>query len=219
MGELIVSTDTNPTNSADPTVGTYAALIEAYEHFNVVLFDNQLSRPLLSIRNHGNADGYYSPRRFVDNTNHEQIVGEIAINPRRIADHPVQEVMSTLVHETVHHWQHCFGKPSRNGYHNRQWASMMKSIGLQPSSTGKPGGAETGQRMSDFIITGGRFDLACSELIARGFTLRWADITRERERQEVERPLAYTCPGCGEKVRGKPGLRIACVDCSALMIP
>jgi SprT-like family len=217
MSALIVSADTNPTSSTDPTVSTYNGLVEAFDFFNAMLFDNRLSRPLLSIRNHGDADGYYSPRRFGDITDREQTAGEIAINPRRIADRPLPEVTSTLVHEMCHHFQHCFGKPSRNGYHNKEFAATMIWAGLQPSSTGKPGGKETGQKMSDYIIPGGRFDLACGDLIARGFTLRWADITPERERPEVERPVTYTCPVCAVRVKGPADIRVRCDTCNALM--
>ena len=32
-----------------------------------------------------------------------------------------------------------FGKPSRNGYHNKEWADLMERVGLMPSDTGAPG--------------------------------------------------------------------------------
>ena len=60
------------------------------------------------------------------------------------------------MHEMVHVWQHAHGKPGARGYHNKEWAAKMKAIGLQPSSTGMVGGKETGQRMMDYIIPGGR---------------------------------------------------------------
>jgi hypothetical protein len=228
-GVGIVSTDTKSngaddpfvsTDTTDPTASTYTALSVAFDHFNLALFEGRLTRPLLTIRNHADAYGYYSPERFGDvTTEGAHTSDEIAINPRRIANRPVQEVLSTLVHEMVHQYQHCFGKASRNGYHNKQWVTFMKGVGLQPSSTGEPGGKETGQKVSHYIITGGRFDVACGALLARGFELRWADITRERERPEVvERPVSYVCPACGLKAKSKPDVRIACVDCAALMM-
>ena len=54
----------------------------------------------------------------------------------------------TLVHEMVHLEQQHFGEPSRNGYHNRQWAEWMQRIGLHPSDTGAVGGKRTGQRVA-----------------------------------------------------------------------
>jgi hypothetical protein len=58
--------------------------------------------------------------------------------------------LSTLVHEMVHVWQQHCGTPSKRGYHNKEWATKMKSVGPQPSSTGMVGGKETGQRMSHY---------------------------------------------------------------------
>ena len=59
---------------------------------------------------------------------------------------------STLVHEMCHLWQEDFGKPSRGGYHNRQWADKMIQVGLMPTDTGEPGGQLTGQRVTHYII-------------------------------------------------------------------
>jgi len=52
--------------------------------------------------------------------------------------------------------QHHFGKPS-GAYHNKEWAKMMHAVGLMPSNTGKPGGKQTGQTVSHYIVTGGPF--------------------------------------------------------------
>jgi len=74
----------------------------------------------------------------------------------------------------------------------------MKEIGLQPSHTGEPGGKETGQKVSHYIIEGGRFALAVSKLKAGGFALRWQ--SRGAEDTERQKKAAsktkYTCPGC-----------------------
>lgn len=65
---------------------------------------------------------------------------------------------STLVHEMCHLWQEDFGKPSRGGYHNRQWADKMIQVGLMPTDTGEPGGQLTGQRVTHYIIPDGKFE-------------------------------------------------------------
>jgi hypothetical protein len=41
---------------------------------------------------------------------------------------------------------------------------MMLAVGLIPSDTGKPGGKQTGQRMTHYIEPEGQFDRACREL-------------------------------------------------------
>src|SRR5262249_7332085 len=112
-------------------------------------------------------------------------------------------VISTLGHEMAHHWQHIFGKPSRNGYHNRQWAAKMEEIGLMPSDTGEPGGKKTGQRMSDYIIPGGPFEALCAQLIDRRLTIPWGEIAFDPPK--VVRSF-YTCPACKLTLPGKRGI-------------
>ena len=63
----------------------------------------------------------------------------------------------------THLEQHHFGQPSRNGYHNKQWAELMKSVGLFPSDTAQPGGKETGQRGGEIEGGKGSRQLARSE--------------------------------------------------------
>ena len=59
-------------------------------------------------------------------------------------------------------------KPPSGRYHDRQWAGKMKDIGLQP---GEPGGKETGQSVSHYIIAGGAYAKAFAKLAATGFQL------------------------------------------------
>jgi predicted SprT family Zn-dependent metalloprotease len=72
------------------------------------------------------------------------MVDELALNPDNFEDRTDEQIMSTLLHEMCHCWQYYFGEPSRGGYHNREWASKMKEVGLHPSDNEKPGGKETG---------------------------------------------------------------------------
>lgn len=99
---------------------------------------------------------------------------EIAINPTHMGSSRLYEVLQTLVHEMVHCWQHVYGKKPAKSYHDKQWAYKMMEIGLQPSTTGKPGGAITGVKMSDYIIEDGLFWRSCLRLISDGdFQLPW----------------------------------------------
>ncbi len=43
------------------------------------------------------------------------------------------------------------------------------------SSTGKPGGARTGDQMADYPIEGGRFLQACETLLTQEFKISWYD--------------------------------------------
>ena len=75
----------------------------------------------------------------------------------------------------VHCWQFAHGNPGRKNYHNKEWADKMEKIGLMPSSTGKPGGARTGQRMSDYVLPNKAFIKECEALVNGGFNIPWVD--------------------------------------------
>jgi predicted SprT family Zn-dependent metalloprotease len=117
--------------------------------------------------------GYFSAERWANSRGKR--THEIAMNPAYFARHKLIEVLQTLVHEQCHLWQCEFGKPSRAGYHNREWAARMESIGLMPSHNGAVNGRKTGQTMSDYPIKGGKFIQACKALIEQGYRLSWID--------------------------------------------
>ena len=125
-----------------------------------------------------------------------------------------KEILSTLVHEMTHVYQHVFGKPSRSGYHNSEWSDIMESIGLIASATGAPGGKRTGQRVSHYIAPGGAFDRACDNLLSNGFTLTWQSRkSGDADGKPKKDKVKYTCSGCGVNAWGKPGLHLICGEC------
>ncbi len=217
----------------NPTKKTYIGLNDVYDYFNDELFEGELPRCLITLQRSNRGSGYFSQERFRDATS-KAVTDEIALNPIFFQYQPTEEVLSTLVHEMCHLWQHHFGKPSRAGYHNREWAEKMIAIGLMPSDTGKPGGKQTGQRMGDYIIDDGPFERACAKLISeRGYKLPYWDRTIELilaeqgEAQQQHAPdnkpkrrkvtdknkVKYSCPGCRVNVWGRPALRLKCMAC------
>jgi len=136
-----------------PTAQNYAELQTAYDHFNQALFDGALPTCLITLQREKRTCGYFSSQRFADLDG--RTTDEIALNPAYFAVVPLVETMQTLVHEMAHLWQSHFGSPGRSRYHNGEWADKMEAIGLMPSSTGKPGGRRTGDRMADYAIEGG----------------------------------------------------------------
>ncbi len=157
----------------DPTNQIYQALLTAYDHFNRELFDSQLPPTLITVQRRANAMGYVSPKRWKNTAG--EFTDELAVNPEFFLGYPLLEVLQTLVHEQCHVFQGHFGKSGRRGYHNKEWGAKMESIGLMPSATGKPGGARTGERMSDYAIVDGLFYKSSVNLISSGFALPWLD--------------------------------------------
>ncbi|HHH0306414.1 TPA: SprT-like domain-containing protein, partial [Yersinia enterocolitica] len=166
------------------TERAYSELQQAFDFYNQRLFNGELPDCLITFQRGKNTMGYFSFRRFVAADGSGTMIDEIALNPEYFPSYPLIEVMQTLVHEQCHMWQFHFGNPSRKTYHNAQWAAKMESIGLMPSSTGHPGGAKVGQKINDYPIPGGRFQLVTLELFQGQFALSWFD----RYPVKVEQP-------------------------------
>lgn len=158
-----------------PTNQLYSALQLAYDHFNEELFESELPEVLFTNQRQNGVLGYFAPNRWGATENGSKC-HEIAINPAYVGRTTLIQLMQTMVHEMVHCWQQCFGKPSIRTYHNKQWSDKMISLGLMPSSTGQPGGAVVGQRMSDYPLAKGKFIYSCERLLRdKKFRLPWVD--------------------------------------------
>jgi hypothetical protein len=196
----------------------YITLAAAFDFFNRRLFQGQLPPAIITLQRKAGSHGYYSAGRF-EGRDHDRETDEIALNPGTFAGRSDRDILSTLLHEMVHHWQAHFGKPGRGRYHNEEWADKMESLGLVATHTGQPEGRRVGQRMTHYIVIEGPFDLACKELFAGGIRLEW----QSRE-WHTHRPRArssktkYTCPRCGLNAWAKPDANLNCGDCHRSML-
>ncbi|MER9586065.1 sprT domain-containing protein [Mesorhizobium sp. M0276] len=126
-------------------------------------------------------------------------------------------------HEMTHLWQHHFGKPSRAGYHNKEWAAKMHAIGLHPSDIGRPGGKETGQSCSHYIIERGPYARAFAELAGQSdfstlYIELWDDAeARKKRKAKSASKTRYTCPSCDQHAWAKLGAKLICGDCDEPM--
>jgi hypothetical protein len=178
-----------------PTIQQYGGLQDAYDYFNAKLFGGELSRCMIEFgRNEERTLGYFHAEQW------EGKAGKchtIALTPMWLR-RPIRDVFSTLVHEMCHLWQQDCGKPSRNGYHNKEWGDKMKAVGLHPSNTGKPGGRETGQQMTHYIVEGGPFDRAFARM-PKGIMLPWVGIVPGKREKKPRTPskVKYSVPSAG----------------------
>lgn len=132
-----------------------------FDYFNAELFENRLPKALITLQRKEGAGGFYAHQRYQKAEGGR--IDEIALNPSIFGRTSTMFLASILVHEMVHMEQAYFGKPGDNGFHNAEWGRMMKRVGLHPSTTGKPGGGETGTRVSHYVIPGGAFERAAAQ--------------------------------------------------------
>jgi hypothetical protein len=197
------------------TTAEYITLQTAYDFFNQELFAGKLPQCLITLQRKKGARGYFSPDRF-SGRGFEGKAHELALNPDCFVDRTDEEILSTLVHEQAHVWQQESGKPARKGYHNKEWASKMKDVGLYPSDTAQPDGKETGQKVSHYIIEGGVFSLAWAKLAKTGIKLSWESKGKAIVRTaKAESKVKYTCPNCEANAWAKPEANLLCGACSS----
>lgn len=203
-----------------PTRETYTALQDAFDYFNRNLFNSELPQVLIVLHRKKGAKGYFwadmwhSQETLSDILDDNKVVSEIALTPETL-NRSDKEILSTLVHEMVHLWQHTCGTPSRSAYHNKEWADMMEEIGLHPTHNGQWDGKPTGQKVTHLIVEAHRFDVAATTFLEDRKVIQWFGIqqgTKETKKNKV----LYTCQCVPVvKVWGKPGLAIACELCEA----
>jgi predicted SprT family Zn-dependent metalloprotease len=202
-----------------PTRHQYGELDTAYDHFNTTLFSGELPRCLITLQRKSKAAGFFHGNRFVT-WDGVEVTDEIALNPTLFRHLTVEDTLSTLVHEQAHLWQHHFGQPSRSGYHNREWANKMDSLGLMASDTGEPGGKRTGQRVTHWIQPDGPFARSCADLLETGFVLPYVQRTDDiKASKKAESKTKFTCRKCGSNAWGRPELEIICGVDKVVMTP
>ena len=203
----------------NPTTQTYTSLSTAYDFFNRELFSSALPPCLITMQRHKGAYGYFSGERFARSTDPKEITDEIALNPSHFTPRKADEVLSTLVHEMCHLWQHHYGKPPRKGYHDRQWAAKMHEIGLIPTATGEEGGKETGQRMTHLIDENGHFARTVARLLAEhpSILYHYRSGDDAARKKKAASKTKYTCPTCGLHAWAKPKAPLVCGTCQEPM--
>lgn len=208
-----------------PTSEIYSSFEQAFDYYNRHLFSNKLPRCVFTLQKKGQSFGFYVQLNYERQDGIE--CDEIALNPTYFRNQTLTYILANLVHNMVHLAQYHFGTAGRGRYHNREWAEWMKKIGLYPSDSGKPGGAETGDRMSHYVITDGAFEIITKTLIASGFAIPWGETpppitcstqsTDTHNASKSGKRVKYTCPICGLNAWAKHDALISCIQDNSKM--
>lgn len=129
-----------------PNIEQNEAYLALFDFLNDTLFNGDLQRPMLCLtRNHQIIGGYFSPERWEDSEGNK--LHELSINANHMANKDTIYLINVLAHEMVHLWQHQEGTPGREGYHNKEYATKAREIGLQTIDS------KTGKDVGDSITT------------------------------------------------------------------
>lgn len=200
------------------TPAEYSGLQAALDFFNKTLFAGRLPDNVFIVYTRkARSAGHFAANRYVGRAC-ELVCSEISLNPDLFPNQTDKQICQTLVHEMVHLERETLGTAPSRGYHDRQFAELMKRVGLQPSSTGAVGGKETGQHMSDYPIPDGAFERAYEELQATGWRLNLESAHQPGPRAGPNSKTKFSCK-CGQNAWGRPDLKISCTPCEIPMRP
>lgn len=204
-----------------PTTGVSSALVALFKYFNRTLFEDALpiENVIVTISRQRFARGFFAPTAW-HNRNGRKI-HEISLTPSAFVGRTRRATASTLVHELVHCWQQIHGRPGRGGYHNVQWGSKMEALGLMPSTTGEPGGARRGRRVTHYVIDGGAFEAAFKKMPKKlwlAFEPHALEPGPQERSARNDGKIAWACP-CGDRLWGKGTLCVRCEKCNETFIP
>lgn len=186
-------------------------LENAYNVLNNKYFAGELSNVVITVQSSPRTYGHYT--KYNAWTSTDNGFREINISAESL-DRPVENVVSTLIHEMVHHWcdQNDIQDCSRSGtYHNKKFKSECEQRGLIIDYDSRIGFSLTSPspELIGFISDMGweGVDLSRKGSSKSGDTNKKKTSTRK-----------YICPECGCSVRATRTVNIACLDCKTVMV-
>ena len=202
-------------------------LNQIFDLLNDRFFENELSKPVITIQSTPRAYGHYTlyDAWSVDG---EKGMREINMGAGTLA-RPIEEVAATLLHEMVHYYNdlHEIKDCSRgNTYHNKNFRDAAQARGLQiehhPTygwSITKPGD-ELLQLCLDYDLRDirlNRIDGFFARMGGSG-THDGSSAVGTATTTKKSSSRKYVCPCCGMIVRATKEVRIKCMDCDTQLL-
>ena len=199
-------------------------LNKIFDLLNEEFFENELSRPTITIQSTPRAYGHFSLREdtWVSKQGgpHEINIGAGTLS------RPIEEVVSTLLHEMVHYYNYERGVQdcSRgNTYHNRKFREEAERRGLIVEHSDKYGWSHTSPSdlLMDFVLENDLSEILINRNEFSGFQMGGTEthsgtsITPTAKKSSSRK---YICPCCGTSIRATKKVNIGCLDCGVPMI-
>lgn len=200
-------------------------LNKVFDLLNAEFFENELSKPTITIQSTPKAYGHFSLREdtWVSKLGgtHELNIGAGTLS------RPIEEVTATLLHEMVHYYNYEMGIQdcSRGGtYHNRRFKEAAEARGLIVNHSDKYGWSHTspGDILLQFCIDNDLTEILINRNEFSGFQITGTGthsgntgIVTPRKPSSTRK---YVCPCCGNSVRATKTVNIGCLDCGVQMV-
>lgn len=199
------------------------ALEELYRIFDVLnrdKFDGELSEPVITIqKTKGATLGHFTLDRTWRDKNNEESEEtsyyEINIDPRWFNSRTPADVAETLLHEMCHYYNKMNDiKDCSGNVHNKKFKSSAERVGLVVEKGKSVGYGYTS--MSDelkaYVENVVKPDDKAFEYF-RTAPMKAAGNGGTRKKNLFK----YTCPSCGQEVKGKRDVTIKCGHCDVVM--
>lgn len=200
-------------------------LNKLFDLLNGHFFENELTRPTITIQSTPRAYGHFSlspkTRVSVTGSSHEINIGAGTLS------RPIENVSATLLHEMVHYFNYVNGIQdcSRgNTYHNKRFKVAAETHGLYVEHDVKYGWAITSSNdaLLSFILENDLTDILINRNEYYGITVPGTGTHSNGgilvPPSQKSSSRKYICPCCHNSVRATKAVNIACLDCSIPMI-
>ena len=203
---------------------TMGYLEKMFRALNSKYFDNKLEEPIITVQSTPRAYGHVTVNkswRKGQEHRHELNIGAGTL------DRPIENIVSTLLHEMVHLWNLQTGVKdcSRGGsYHNKRFKQSAEERDLIISYDNTIGWSitEPSLQLIEFIIEQGWSDIQMNRIewqytptgVGTGNKVGTTTPTTGKSSHTRK----YQCFCCGNSVRATKQINILCIDCNEIMI-
>lgn len=199
------------------------ALEELYRIFDILnrdKFDGDLPEPVITIqKTKGRTLGHFTLDRTWRDKNNEDSdeisYYEINIDPRWFNSRTPSEVAETLLHEMCHYCNKLSDIRDCNGnIHNKKFKSLAEDVGLIVEKGKSVGYGYTS--LSDELKVYMDEVVKPSETAFEYFRTSPIRVPKDGGTRK-KNVFKYTCPDCGQEVKGKRDIVIKCGRCDIVM--
>ena len=203
------------------------ALEELYRIFNVLnrdKFDGSLAEPVITIqKTKGSTLGHFTLNKVWKDKNDEEseenAYYEINVDPRWFNSRTPVEVAETLLHEMCHYYNKVNNiKDCSGNVHNKKFKSSAERVGLVVEKGKSVGYGYTSlsDELKTYVENVVKPDDKAFEYFRSG-AVKSSGTGNGEGKTRKKTQFKYTCPSCGQEVKGKKDVTIKCGHCDVVM--